>query len=80
MATKIKLTEEQLKKVVATLEEQEFDSMITNYNKARESEGQMSHDDARMLASFALKFCEGKEHNPDCKHVHQIWSKHQLFM
>jgi len=80
MSKKIKLTEEQLKKVVNVISESSFDDMITKYHEMRSSEVSMSHDDARMLANIASNWCRGKDNLPDCKEVDNLISKHQLFM
>lgn len=80
MNKKIVITESQLKKVLNVVEQEEFDDMLKNYNNEKESELQMSRDDARMLVNIALRWCEGKDNLPDCRHVTMLHSKHQLFM
>ena len=79
MGQKIILTEEQLKGVINHLEEQAFDDMITKYHDETMKEVSMSRDDAKVLTTFALKWCEGKDKLPDCRHIHQLWTKHELY-
>lgn len=79
MPQKIILTEEQLNNVVNHLEEQAFDDIITKHQKETMKEISMSRNDAKVLTTFALKWCEGKDKLPDCRHIHQIWTKHELY-
>lgn len=67
-------------KMVKLVEDLSWEEMMKNYNDSRESEVQMSRDDASMLANFALRWCEGKDNLPDCQHVRKLHNKHQLFM
>lgn len=79
MPKKIVIKEEQLKKIVQIVENEAFDDMITNYRDWQQHKVEIPHNDLTMLANFSLRFCEGKENLPDCKHVREIINKHQLF-
>ena len=79
MAQKIIITEEQLKKVLNVVKEAEWHEMMQNFEKTTNSEVSMSEEDARLMSIYALKWCEGKEDYPDCKHILSITGKHKLF-
>ncbi len=79
MSKKIVIKEEQLKKIVQVLENEAFDDMITNYKEWQAHKVEIEHNDLTMLANFASKFCEGKDNFPDCKHVRDLISKHELW-
>jgi hypothetical protein len=80
MSKKIAITESQLKNVVKLVEDYTWDEMLKNYQSNKESEISMSRDDASLLTNLAIRWCEGKDNLPDCKHVMKLHSKHQLFM
>jgi propanediol dehydratase small subunit len=79
MGQKIRITEEQLKKVVSVIKEEEWHEMMKNFEKTTSSEVSMSEEDARLMSIYALKWCTGKEDYPDCKHILAITGKHKLF-
>lgn len=79
MGVKLLIKEEQLKKIVQVVENEAFDDMIKNYNDFQQHKVEIAHNDLTMLANFSLRFCEGKENLPDCKHVREIINKNQLF-
>lgn len=79
MSKKIVIKEEQLKKIVQIVENEAFDDIITKYNDFKQHKVEIPHQDLTMLANFSLKFCEGRENLPDCRHVRELVSKHNLF-
>jgi len=79
MAKKIVIKEEQLKKIVQIVENEAYDDMLKNYNEFQQHKVEIAHNDLTMLANFSMRFCEGKDNFPDCKHVRELVSKHQLF-
>ncbi len=79
MSKKIILKEEQLNKIMQIVEDEAFDDMIKNYNDFQQHKVEIAHNDLTMLANFSKRFCEGKENLPDCKHVNELISKHQLW-
>jgi hypothetical protein len=79
MKKKIVIKEEQLKKIVQVVENEAYDDMLTNYYGFQQQKVEIPRNDLTMLANFSMRFCEGKDNFPDCKHVRELVSKHQLF-
>jgi hypothetical protein len=75
MAKKLKITEQQLKKVMNVLNEQQFDDAITKYQKDRDQAIQMSQADAKLLINLAQNWCEGRVAHPDCEEIDQLAKK-----
>ena len=78
MAKKIKITEEQLKKVVNVINEQTFDSAIETYKKERDKEIPMSRMDATLLMNLAQNWCEGRVSHPDCEEIEELKKRLKL--
>lgn len=78
MAQKIRITEQQLKGVMNTLNEQEFDDILTKFKTEKGREVNMSMEDARMLLNLANNWCEGRIDHPDCVEIDQIAKKLKL--
>ena len=78
MAKKIRITEEQLKKVMNIVTEQSFDDALTKFQKERDREIPMSKADANLLLTLAQNWCEGKVTHPDCEEVEELGKKLKL--
>jgi len=78
MATKIKITEEQLKNVINVINEQTYDDAVEKYKKERDQEVFMGIEDARLLFRLAQNWCEGRVTHPDCEDVEQVGKKLKL--
>jgi hypothetical protein len=79
MAKKIMITEEQLKKVVSVVKEAKFDDALENYKKELNKQVSMSQDEAKLLITLGLNWCEGKDDHPDCDEVLRVRSKLHLY-
>jgi hypothetical protein len=78
MLKKIKITEQQLKKVVDVINEQNFDDAITKYQKEKNQAINMSTEDARLLITLAQNWCEGRVSHPDCEEIDALSKKLKL--
>jgi hypothetical protein len=72
---KIKITEEQLKKVVNLVTEQKYDDAIETYQKEKSREISMSRDEARLMYNLAQNWCEGNVSHPDCTEIDELGKK-----
>lgn len=66
---KIKITEEQLKKVVSVMNEDTYDQAMTTHLKEKGREVFMSREEAKLLHTLALSWCEGRVNHPDCEEL-----------
>lgn len=78
MSKKIKLTEEQLKKVINVIGEQAYDQALTTHKREQAREVFMSRDNAQLLNNLAQNWCEGRVNHPDCAELEEITKKLKL--
>jgi len=78
MSKKIRLTEEQLKKVVNVISEENFDQALTTHQREKEREVFMSGEDAKLMAELGTKWCEDKVSHPDCESLVAVIKKLKL--
>lgn len=79
MKKKIFLTESQLKKVIDVVSEQQFDEVITSYNREKRETVSIPEDDAKMLVNISKHWCRDKENHPDCEEILRIQSTLNLY-
>jgi len=75
MGKKIKLTENQLKKVVNVISEENYDQALTTHQREKAREVFMSTEDAKLLGTMATNWCEGRVNHPDCEELSTIISR-----
>lgn len=78
MAQKIKITEQQLKSVMKSLNEDTFDQALTTHLREKGREIFMSADDAKVLSKLATQWCETRVNHPDCEQVTDLISRLKL--
>jgi len=79
MAKKIRLTEGQLKKVVNVVSEQQFDEVITKYEREKRQGIELPLDEVKLLLNLSMNWCRDKDDHPDCEEVLKIRSKLSLY-
>jgi hypothetical protein len=79
MAKKVILTEQQLKSVLNVVKEQQFDEMITKYNKEKNQGVSIPLEDAKLLINIGMNWCQGKDTHPDCEEIMRIRSNFNLY-
>jgi DNA-binding transcriptional regulator GbsR (MarR family) len=67
MAKKIKITEQQLKNVMSSINEETYDQALTTHLREKGREVFMSADDAKVLSKLATEWCETRVNHPDCE-------------
>ena len=75
MPQKIKLTEEQVKSVINLISEDSYDQALTTHLREKEREVFMSKDDAKLMSTLALNWCEGRVSHPDCEELFEVVKK-----
>jgi hypothetical protein len=72
------INEAQLKNIVNSINEQNYDDAIEKYKKERDQEVFMGKEDARLLFRLAQNWCEGRVTHPDCEEIELVGKKLRL--
>lgn len=72
MGQKIKLTENQVKKVINVISEETYDQALTTHQREKQREVFMSTEDAKLLGTLASNWCEGRVSHPDCEALQEV--------
>ena len=75
MPKKIKLTEDQLKKVINVIKEETYDQALTTHQREKDREVFMSHEDAKLMNELANNWCQDKVSEPHCQELEALGKK-----
>ena len=75
MAKKIKLTEEQLKKLMTVINEDTYDQALTTHNREKSREVFMSAEEAKLLGKLASQWCETRVSDAECQDLTELARK-----
>lgn len=78
MAKKIKLTEEQLQKVLDVIKEETYDQALTTHQREKSREIFMSNEDAKLMNELAHNWCQDKVSEPHCQELEALTKKLKL--
>jgi DNA-binding transcriptional regulator GbsR (MarR family) len=78
MGRKIKVTEEQLKGVMKSINEDTYDQALTTHMREKEREVFMSKDDGQLMAKLGQQWCETRVNHPDCEKLMGVIKKLKL--
>lgn len=76
---RIKLTEEQLVKLQKTINEEQFDDVISNFKRSQTDSIPVPHDNLLMLFNIAKDWCQGRPGDNDCSDITQLRDSLNLY-